>query len=495
MRKISSKKMVDIARKMLLSSEGFIYDIGDLENEVNYLSHIAKISCGEDHALALSVNGDVYSWGVNNTYGELAKTTTSIIVPIKRNAYEIKAGSDTTFIKTEDNSLWASGCNKNGRIGLGTAADAKTLTKIDVGEEIESMSQGHTSHTGLVGVSGNVYMTGINTYGELGNKANANLTSYTKIGDTIIDTSKDIYYLDVNEQIELTCRLINTFNLKIDLIDDNKENFNIAIPDASKLKLENYNMITAINSGVSNVTITHTPTKRTKQITIKVLKKMNDIIQGVRDNDFTDGLYEILVNDEVYNIEVYNYYDDMEYKLSEGETSKKVLLGNNTADQTMLVVKYHKNLNIGKGVTLTSAVRKKGMYICVLGDTINEGEITMTARGANVSEGQNVYLWENIDSSYEYVPKDGAAGLAAYRIGTTRAGVQGNAGNGRQTGGGGQGAAIINANNGALNSMMGSSTGGNSYAGGNGAGAVVRCNSGAVGASATRSKRFKRRKC
>lgn len=33
----------------------------------------------------------------------------------------------------------------------------------------------------------------------------------------------------------------------------------------------------------------------------------------------------------------------------------------------------------------------------------------MTARGA-YAEGQNVYLWKNIDGNYEYVPKIGAIG-------------------------------------------------------------------------------------
>lgn len=38
------------------------------------------------------------------------------------------------------------------------------------------------------------------------------------------------------------------------------------------------------------------------------------------------------------------------------------------------------------------------------GDIYNEGKISMTARGTYNAAGQNVYLWKNIDSSYEYVP-------------------------------------------------------------------------------------------
>ncbi len=227
----------------------------------------------------------------------------------------------------------------------------------------------------------------------------------------------------------------------------------------------------------------------TKQITIKVIKKTNDIIQGLRDANLTDGNYEILVNGEIYNVELINYYEDMVYELADGETSKTVSLGNNIADKTMLVVKYHKNLKVGEGVTLTATTRKKGMYVCVLGDLINEGEITMTARGANVEEGQNVYLWENIDSSYEYVPKDGAEGREAYKPcpgwqvnGQGKAGIEGE---GRGTGSGGQGSYIINAMNGSANSWLGASTGGNSYSGGNGGGALVICNAPAVAASVT----------
>ena len=121
---------------------------------------------------------------------------------------------------------------------------------------------------------------------------------------------------------------------------------------------------------------------------------MDDIIQGIRDTDLADGNYELFINGESYNIELYNYMQDMTYKLDEGETAKTVCLGNDVADENMLVVKYHGNLTVEEGVTLTHSIKKKGMYICVLGDLQNAGEITMTAKGANVEKGQNVYLWK-----------------------------------------------------------------------------------------------------
>ena len=482
MRLISSNKMIDVSGKTFLSQEGFVYDISDLETRINNLSQIAKISSGKDHNLALSVYGYVYSWGANNQYGELAKNSSCITAQIIKDAYEINAGNDTTFVKTETEEVLVAGSNQSGKIGLGNTSNTTELVKVNIGESIENISVGIGQHSAISDYNGFVYTTGINTYGELGNENNSNVNVFTQIGDTIIKSEPEIIYLDLNEVKEIEYSLINTFNLKIDIVDNEKSNFTLDIPDSTKLNLDNYNVVTAIDYGTNNVTITHTETGKIKKIVIKVIKKMNDIIKGIRDCDLTDGIYDIMIKDEIYNIELYNYYDDVIYSKDEGEDTKIVNLGNDIKDETMLVVKYHGNLTIDENVTLTAKVRKKGMYVCVLGDIINNGEITMTAKGADVEEGQNVYLWENIDSSYEYVPANGAEGLNAFKPRYTREGIKGNEGIGRQTGSGGQGSSIINTLKGSIESWVGSSTGGNSYAGGNGSGAVVRCNAGALSA-------------
>lgn len=254
------------------------------------------------------------------------------------------------------------------------------MTRIDIGKPIEAICRGHAAHSAISDIDGFVYTSGTNASGELGNGNNTNSSSYMKIGSTIVTTDKDIYYLDINETSEVIPKLINTFNLKVDIVDDNKQNFTISIPDSTKLNLSDYNQVTALDYGLNNCTVTHTGTGKTKDIVIKTVKKMNDIIQGIRDSSLTDGIYEILVQGEIYKIEIYNYYNDMKYSLDSGEETKTVELGNDTADETMLVVKYHGDLEIDKGVTLTAKTRKKGMYVCVLGDTINNGEITMTKK-------------------------------------------------------------------------------------------------------------------
>lgn len=106
MKLISSHKMVDVSRKIFLSTEGLIYQISDLENRVNSLSRIAKISSGGGYNgskfyLALTDNGYVYSWG-DNTYGQLAKTSNSLTAPVSSDAYEISAVAAASFVRQGD---------------------------------------------------------------------------------------------------------------------------------------------------------------------------------------------------------------------------------------------------------------------------------------------------------------------------------------------------------------------------------------------------------
>ena len=375
MKLVTQNKFADISGDLLLSTEGFIYNIEDLENRVNELTQISKISKGTEHAIALSVYGYAYTFGKDSGNGELIKRET-ITEHIAKNVYEIVAGEYTTFVKLETDEVLRAGHNANGKIGLGSIANTDKLTKIDIGKKIEVISRGLSKHTGIASEEGTVYMTGTGTKGELGNEQNINLTTYTKIGKNELEVEKDTYYMDIGETQEIKSILKNAFNLKIDGQDEEKTNFTYEIADTEKFSINNTNEVTALDYGKTKLEITHKITGISREVTLKVIKKMNDIIQGIRDSNLSDGEYEILVNDEIYNIELYNYYEDVTYTKDQGE----IQLGNDTPDQTMLVVKYHKNLTIEEGVKLTAKTRKKGMYICVLGDIVNQGEITMSKK-------------------------------------------------------------------------------------------------------------------
>lgn len=108
------------------------------------------------------------------------------------------------------------------------------------------------------------------------------------------------------------------------------------------------------------------------------------------------------------------------------------------------------------------------MIYCT-GTITNNGTISMTARGAR-AEGENVYLYENNNNTFEYIPAQGAKGGESLRKGRNSGGngINGYAGSKRQTGGGGSGAVWASDDNPIAISGAGGT--GTSYSGGAGGG-------------------------
>lgn len=188
------------------------------------------------------------------------------------------------------------------------------------------------------------------------------------------------------------------------------------------------------------------------------------IYDYLKNEDIPDGYHTLDVNGELIDIEIYNFLDDINY-------FEQPVLGDDAPDERMLILKYHKNLTVNKKIVVTPQVRKKGMTIYVEGTLINNGTISMTARGA-IAEGQNVYLYQNKDGTFEYVPAIGGLGGQATAGGANSHGFKGEGGTIRGTGGGGSGA-----NWGTNSAPSGRGGRGTSYSGGTGGGGVYHASS------------------
>lgn len=152
----------------------------------------------------------------------------------------------------------------------------------------------------------------------------------------------------------------------------------------------------------------------------------NDSILGEISKINDSGIYNIEVNGESYSSNVVVLNSDL---LLDGKNEiegailkdKTYTFGNaetdigtqNSEAQNSVIVKVNGNVTITPGIKVTTCGSiyggPKGMYLYCTGTFANNGEITMTARGAK-AEGQNIYLWKNVDNNYEYVPKEGANG-------------------------------------------------------------------------------------
>ncbi len=136
------------------------------------------------HSLALDEDGNLWGWG-HNFYGELGNGTTenNVLTPqkitVKSNESikfsKIAAGMTCTFAIDTDGNLWATGQNQNGQIGNEATEQKNELVQITVPsnpnikfETVES----NTMHTIVLDKNGDLWSCGLNEYGQLGDGTN-----------------------------------------------------------------------------------------------------------------------------------------------------------------------------------------------------------------------------------------------------------------------------------------------------------------------------------
>ncbi|KAF8772726.1 hypothetical protein HU200_005445 [Digitaria exilis] len=136
---------------------------------------IKQIACGDSHCLAVTMAGEVQSWGRNQN-GQLGLgTTEDSLLPQKIQAFEgvcvkmIAAGAEHTAAVTEDGDLYGWGWGRYGNLGLGDRNDRLLPEKVSSveGERMVLVACGWR-HTITVSNSGNLYTYGWSKYGQLG---------------------------------------------------------------------------------------------------------------------------------------------------------------------------------------------------------------------------------------------------------------------------------------------------------------------------------------
>uniref|UniRef100_A0A803PIG1 RCC1-like domain-containing protein n=1 Tax=Cannabis sativa TaxID=3483 RepID=A0A803PIG1_CANSA len=136
---------------------------------------ITQIACGDSHCLAVTMEGEVQSWGRNQN-GQLGLgTTEDSLVPRKIQAFKgisikmVAAGAEHTAAITEDGSLYGWGWGRYGNLGLGDRNDRLVPEKVStVDDEKMIMVACGWRHTISVSSLGTLYTYGWSKYGQLG---------------------------------------------------------------------------------------------------------------------------------------------------------------------------------------------------------------------------------------------------------------------------------------------------------------------------------------
>ena len=211
--------------------------------------------------------------------------------------------------------------------------------------------------------------------------------------------------------------------------------------DLTTNNLLNEDNTITINAKMENQTTKNT-VNMTKKYEVETSSQNNSynsesLLKALENDEISTGTYKVTVEDKIYNLKVYSFNENLNIKADTTLGTEEDVATATDYAKNMIVLKVNGDLTVEEGATLTAYASKdgyggtKGMMIYCTGTLTNNGTISMTARGAK-AEGQNVYLWKNLDGSYEYVPAVGATGASGVNF-QQHYGKKGNSGTNRQT--------------------------------------------------------------
>ena len=155
---------------------------------------IVEIAVGDNHVLALTENGTIYGWGLNDKgqvgNGTLAdQVSKAIVINIYGNELSkiirVEAPGDNSFAINEDGEIYAWGKDFGSRATKiadaenaidvstsyyvkadGNVYDMENFERLEIVGKVRTMDEG-TDHTVFLTTSGKAYSIGDNTYGQL----------------------------------------------------------------------------------------------------------------------------------------------------------------------------------------------------------------------------------------------------------------------------------------------------------------------------------------
>ena len=255
---------------------------------------INKICAGNDSTLIIKEDGTVWTSG-RNQYGELGVGDTSNRTTYTKltleDGTEIKAkygelNSSITTILGKDGKVYTTGYNGYGQLSNGTTTNASKLKPMlnEDGTEVTDailIKTGEMSdtdrNTGIVRKDGTVWVSGDNTYGQIGNSGNTSATYLSKMGDGFLNYPEKVITVGVDKSQKINPLL---FNIQDDMnvyTDSTTKvgTLNYEIEDSNVAELTTLGMITGKQQGITKIKVTDTSTKRTTSIWVKVVNDSN----------------------------------------------------------------------------------------------------------------------------------------------------------------------------------------------------------------------------
>ena len=190
-----------------------------------------------EHSLILKNDGTLWGCGSNGA-GQLGlgdnnyRTTFTQVTTNADNIKEIYCGGGYTFILENDGTLWGCGRNDYGQLGLGDTTNRTIFTQITTNvDDIKEIYCG-PNYTIMLKNDGTLWGTGHNSNGRLGLGDTTNRTTFTKV----TTNADDIKSFPNQYDIPFTTKIYDLNTGLIETLDTN--NFkNIPVDKSEKIKV------------------------------------------------------------------------------------------------------------------------------------------------------------------------------------------------------------------------------------------------------------------
>jgi alpha-tubulin suppressor-like RCC1 family protein len=192
-----------------------------------HIDNIKSVSCGGDHTLILKNDNTLWGSGYNH-WGQLGLGHTNNLnifvqllqqdTPAKLlrqpidNIKSVSCDSDHTLILKNDNTLWGSGYNHCGQLGLGHTNNLNIFVQLPI-DNIKSVSSGY-SHTLILKNDNTFWATGDNIDGELGLGHTNQLNTFVQLPQQ--DTPVKLLRQPIDNIKSVSCGNHHTLILKND---------------------------------------------------------------------------------------------------------------------------------------------------------------------------------------------------------------------------------------------------------------------------------------
>ena len=185
--------------------------------KVENINQVVGITAGKSNNTVIKADGSVYAWG-ENIYSELGVQDESTVIKTPQKVENlsdiryISGGKGYNLAINSKNEIYVNGINTYGELGNGSKTNVKGYTKLDTINEVMQASAGN-GYTVMLKEDGTVWGCGDYTLGDEEIKSKTRSDTPVQVGNDETGLGETEITIKVNEQKEISANCSYEFNL------------------------------------------------------------------------------------------------------------------------------------------------------------------------------------------------------------------------------------------------------------------------------------------